>query len=376
MFPKFKVHYWNISGYIKIDLRTKIFILDKILENSSINMFSKKLSISGVGLTHFLKNEDSFIRINNLLEIISKLRISKLDIEKNIVAYKDTSNKRAFSIKFPYFLSPLDVRIVGVLIGDGNINKTTGLMRWVQKDPTPLKKLIEFRLGENIDFCVKDTQIVIPSFFGKVVSYSLDLELNFLASELFIKRIMEFPKDYGLALLITLIEDEGNIDPKNYGGILIRMSSKEIILSIKKLCDHLDYETSQIVSYKNNGTFRNKNEEKLMYKINILSNGIRNLGDDLLRLKKKYGKEIGFWKKDNNFTKRWKLCKSKNAEKDREGREIHGKISQLFIKYKKLSPLKISKFLQIDYDRIYSLIKNMKKRGEIKRIRKGIYFKN
>lgn len=376
MFSKLKINCWDISGYVLVDFKTKKFILKSILQKFSINKFSRKLKVSGVSLAYFLKNKDSFIRIGNLLEIISKLKISRHSIEKNIIAYRDTSSKEAFSIKFPYFLSPIDVRIVGVLIGDGNINKCTNLMRWVQKDPTPLKNLIELRLGGNVCVDVKDTQIVIPAFFGKIVSHSLDLELKFLDSEEVIKRIMKFPKDYCLALLIALIEDEGNIDPKNYGGISIRMSSKDIIFEIKKLCEYLGYKTSQIVSYKNKGTFGNKNDKKTMYKINILSNGIKKLGYDLLNLEKKYCKEIGFWKKKSKFIERWKTCKSKNAEKDREGREIHDRIFKLFIENKNLSPLEVSKFLKTDYNRIYNLIKNMRKRGEIKRIRRGVYIKS
>ena len=47
MISKLKVHYWNLSGYINIDLKTKKFLLEKILQKYSINAFSKKLKTSG-----------------------------------------------------------------------------------------------------------------------------------------------------------------------------------------------------------------------------------------------------------------------------------------------------------------------------------------
>lgn len=372
MISRLKVHYWNISSYINIDSKTKKFLLEKILQKSSINAFSKKLKTSGVSLSYFLKNKDSFIRINNLLDILSKLKVSKLRMEPNIIAYRDTSSKEPFFIKFPYYLSPLDVRIGGVLIGDGNISKSTGLMRWIQKDPTPLKNLIKIRLGENESFKIKNSQIVIPAFFGKILCYSLDLELNSLANEKFIEKIIKLPRDYCLALLIALIEDEGNIDSKNYGCINIRMSSKEIVVAIKNLCDYLNYKSSQIRSYYNNGYSGNNP----MYKLTILSDGIKKLGYDLSKLEKKYGEEIGFWKKKEQFIRRFETCTNKKSEKDREGRKIHGKIDRLFIESINLSPLQISNILKIDYNRTCDLIKNMYKRGEIKRVERGIYTKS
>jgi len=373
MVSNLKINFWNIQGYVNIDVKTKEIILNKILQKYSINGFAKKLKISGVSISYFLRNEGSFIRINNLLDMIKCLKISKHEMEKNIIGYKDTSSKKPFSIKFPYHLSPLHMRIGGVLIGDGNVNKTTGMMRWIQKDPIPLKKLMKIILGDAVVSKIHDSQIVIPAFFGKILCYSLNLNPPLLASEKLIEKSLNLGKDYSIALLIAIIEDEGNIDAKNYGGINIRMSSKEIIHAIKKLCDYLGYKTSKITFYENNGNFIGKNGKKLMYKIKILSEGIKEMGNDLIKLEKKYGKQIGFWKKEDQFIKRWKTCTNKKAEKNREGGEIHNKINNLFEKHKTLSPLKVSKILGVDYDRVYVLIKNMSKRGEIKRINRGVY---
>lgn len=369
MVPKLKINFWNLVGYINLDTKIKKLILNQILLKDSVHNFSKKLSISDVSLGHFLNNKKSFIRIVNLIEVVSQLGISKHVIEENITEYKDTSSKDPFSIKFPYVLSPLDMRIGGVLIGDGNIHKTNGAIRWVQKDPSPLRNLIKLQLGDNVSLSIKNNQITIPAFFRKVLCYSSNLDLGQLNSEKFIEWSLRLPEDYKLSLLLAIIEDEGNIDSKNFGVIKIRMSSKEKIAMIKELCDDLDYKTSEIVSYKNNGPFG----ANTMYGINILSDGIKKFGYDLLKLKGKYCGLIGFWKKEKEFIKRWKACISEKAEKNREGKEIHKEIIKLFLEYKILSPLKISKLLEINYDRIYDLIKNMHKRGEVIRISKGTY---
>ena len=376
MVSKLRIHFWDITGYININFKTKKIILEKILQKCSISAFTKKLDVTNVSISYFLKNKNSFIRIDNFLNLIGSLKISKSNIEKNIISYRDTSSKDPFFINFPYYLSPLHMRVVGVLVGDGNIHKTTHMMRWIQKDPTPLKNLMEVILGCNTMFKIHDSQIVIPAFFGKILSHSLNLNLPLLASEKLIEKSLTLHKDYSLALLIAIIEDEGNIDAKNYGGINIRMASKEIIHAIKKLCDYLEYKTSQIICYKNNGTFNTNNEKKLMYKIQILSDGIKKFGYDLIKLTKKYGKEISLWKKEDQFFRRWETCINKKAEKNREGRNTHNKINSLFIEHKTLSPLQVSRILQVNYDRIYDLMKNMHKRGEIKRVNRGIYTKS
>jgi hypothetical protein len=372
MVPKLKVHFWNISGYVNIDIKTKSLIFEKILRRFSINEFAKKTGITNVSIGHFLKSKDSFMRISNLLSILNILKIPKKDVEIRILNYRDSSSKHPFPIKFPYYISPLDIRVVGVLIGDGNIHMSTGVMRWIQKDVSPLKNLIEELCMVKLSSHTNNTQITIPAFFGKILSHSLKLNLNQLNSEKFIERCLELPKVYSLSLLIAIIEDEGNIDSKNFSSINIRMSSKEKIIAIKKLCDHLSYKTSQIKDYKNSGAFG----EYPMYKICILSDGIKKFGYDLTKLRAKYGRNIGFWKKENDFIKRWSICTNKKAEKDREGRKIHNDINELFKKHKKLSPLIVSNLLKIPYNRAYDLIKNMYWRGEIIKIKKGIYAKS
>jgi DNA-binding Xre family transcriptional regulator len=369
MKPNLNIHFWDISGYINISFETKELIFNLIKRKISLNKFSEKLKISDVSLNHFLKNRDSFIRISNLLEIIKNLNFSKFKIEKEIIGYKDTSSKDFFQIKFPYFLSPIHFRIGGVLIGDGNVHKTNKLLRWIQKDTTPLKELIEFTLNKKIYPDSKSFQIVIPSFFGKILCASLKLDFDSLANEIFLDKILILSKNYRLVLLISIIEDEGNIDVNNYGGINIRMSSKKIIFAIKQLCDSLNYKTSEIVCYKNEGNFGNN----IMYKVKINAEGIRKMGPDLLSLEKKFGNQISLWKKRKSFFDRWNKSIGEKAMKDLEGKKIHEQIMELFKNNFQLRPLQISNNLDLDYDRVYELIKNMFRRGEIKRVRKGVY---
>ncbi len=367
----FKISFDSIEGFIKINKTFKDEIKEKIISNVSINKFSKKIGITSVAIGDFLNDEKSFIRISNFIKILKLLKISTKSAEKQIIGFKDANRTTNFKIKFPYIFSPSDLRIIGVLIGDGNVRNDRVMLRWIQNDTTPLKKLLSSKI-QGYHFSNRETnQLIIPSFFGKITCSLLNLKGDEIDTYKLIEKVIDYPKEYRLALLISLIEDEGNIDPKNYSGISIRMSDKKIVYFIKLLCESLGYETSKITKYKNNRY--SFGEGNVMYKLKILSEGIFNLGYDLIKFEKKFGKENSLWKKRKNFFKRWEICAGKKSRKDKEGREIHQKISELFKKNKELSINEISKNLNVKRIRIEWHIKNMYKRKEIERTGRGIY---
>ena len=99
------------------------------------------------------------------------------------------------------------------------------------------------------------------------------------------------------------------------------------------------------------------------------------LGYDLLEFEKKFGKNVSLWKKRENFFKRWESCNTTKAQRDREGREIHRKIIELFKTYRQLSLSQIANELGLENDRVGGQLKNMYKRKEIERIGRGVYKK-
>lgn len=301
------IHFWEISGYVNINRKSKNRLKQKIISKSSLNKFSNCLSITNMSLYNFLNKNNSFIRIKNFVGILDNLNLNKSDFEKEIILFRDTSSKKAYNLNFPYYFSAIDMRIVGVLFGDGNIHKKNNMARWIQKDVSPLKNLFKNVYGIDMFEHTNNMQITIPAFFIKFASKILFLSPIELASHKIFKSSLKLPKEYRLALLIAVIEDEGNIDVNNYGGILIRISSKEGIYFIKKLSESLNYKTSNITSYANNGSFG----KKKMYRLSILSEGIKLLGKDLIEFEKKFGICSSFWKKRNAFFQKWKISNKK-----------------------------------------------------------------
>ncbi len=369
MIFNFKINFWDIQGYINVNPNFKKQIKQKILSRTSINKFATKTNTTSMSLYLFLNNENNFIRIRNLIRILDLLKIPKSLAEKNIIFYRDTSSKEAFKISFPYHFSPIDMRIIGLLFGDGNIHKKNGMARWIQKDTTPLKKLIEKSLNIRIKAHTNEMQVTIPAFLTKIATKVLDLEQLELACSKIIEKSLKLPNDYKLALLLAIIEDEGNIDVKNYGGVSIRISSERGIKNVKEICNSLNYKTSNIKKYQNNGNFGNN----IMYKLNIPSEGIEKLGFDLINFEKKYGLESSLWKKRNSFFQRWNICIGDKSKKNKEGSELHKKILSFFKEQEILSPKEVAVKFNEKSERIWDLMRRMCNYDEIERIKKGLY---
>ncbi|MFH0752638.1 MAG: hypothetical protein V1914_03515 [archaeon] len=244
------------------------------------------------------------MRIRSFIQILNIANISFRHAEEYIIYFRDTSSKPPFKVKFPYPFTPLHFRIIGALFGDGNVHKKNKMARWIQKDPTPMLILFEYLIDSNFKIHTNSMQITIPAFFTKMAAKILKLDQINLGSEKLLEASSLLPKIYRFVLLLAIIEDEGNIDVKNYGCVSIRISSEKGIYLIEQLCDSLDYKTSEIKRYINNGTFGTN----FMYKLNILSKGIEQLGYDLLEFELNYGCLGSLWKKRDPFFERWKIC--------------------------------------------------------------------
>ena len=374
MITNFKINFNKINGFVNLDKKFKDEIRKKILLYSPVYKFAEKVGITSVHLGYFLNNRDSLISIKYLIKILKALKISFRGAEKQIISYRDANGKIIYKIKFPYYFTPVDMRIIGVLIGDGNIHSNNKMLRWIQNDISPLKKLLFSKMNYNKINKKESKQFVIPAFFRKISCYFLNLKPSELGSHKLIQKSLDLPREYKLALLLAIIEDESNIDPRNYSGINIRMSDKDIINSLKELCNFLDYKTSKIIKYDNKDNTYGKN---VMYRLNILSDGISKLGYNILDFEKKFGKNVSLWKKREDFFKRWYTCVGKRSKKNKDGQKIHKELINLFKRDKDLSLDEIAKKLKIKRVRLVDLLKRMCKRKEIYRIKRGLYkYKN
>lgn len=363
------VHVWEIKGFVNINKKFKDFIKNQLLlKYGSYQKTSLVIGkITGVSISYFLRNEDSFMKLSNLFKLTNVLNIPNNVVEKNIVEYRDHNSQQPICIKFPYKINPLILRIIAHIPGDGNIRKD-GMARWTQNDTKCMQILIK-KLG----FPIKQTKsksVCIPRFLVKINCLALGLQPEELNSSKLIKKVIELPRHYKIQTILALIEDEATIDVKNYGIINIRLANKDLITSYTKLCDSLGYKRSNIIKKSNTGFGKGS----IIYQFGILAEGIRKLNIDYNAIVNKYSKLGGLWKKDNAFRKRCKKALSGKALKDNEGREITKQVLKLLSIYENLSVKKICDLMNTDdYNRIYDRVKHLYKTAKIRRTSRGKY---
>jgi len=363
------VHVWEIKGFVNINKKFKDFIKNQLLlKYGSYQKTSLVINkITGMSISYFLRNEDSFTKISNLFRLTNAVNISKNVVEKNIIEYRDHNSQQPIHIKFPFKFNPLILRIIAHIPGDGNIRKN-GMARWIQNNTKCMKILLK-KLGFPINQ-TESKSVCIPRFLVKVNCLALKLQHTDLNSPKLIKKIIKLPRQYQIQTILALIEDEATIDANNYGIINIRLVNKDLIKSYSKLCDSLGYKRSNIIKKSNTGFGKGG----VIYQFGILADGIRKLNIDYNTTVDKYSKLGGLWKKDIAFRERCKKALSDKALKYNEGREITKKILKLLDIYKNLSVKKIYDLMNTDdYNRIYDRVKYLYKTRKIRRTSRGKY---
>lgn len=363
------VHAWEINGFVNIKKKFKDTIKNYLfLKNKSYQKTSRMIGkISGASISDFLRNKDSFMKISNFFRLTNSLEIPKNVVETKIISYRDHNAQPKFKICFPYQFSPIILRIISYIPGDGSIRKN-GFARWTQKDTTQMQHLLK-----KLEIPIKSTKsksLTLPRFLIKVSCVALGLKPEEISSPRFVERVINLPRLYKVQPILALIEDEATINAKNHGTINIRLTNKDLIKLYAKLCDSLGYKRSDITERKNTGFVT----ESKIYKLKILAEGIRKLNRDYDLIINKFGNIGGLWKKDTAFRKRCKKALSEKALKDKEGRKITKEVLKLFAIYNELSVKRICKLMNTkDYDRIYDKIRYLHEIKKIKRTSYGEY---
>ena len=363
------IHVWEIEGFINIEKKFKESIKNQLLlKYSSYQKTSRIIGkITGASLSYFLRKENSYMRINNLFRLTNALKIPKNVVERKIIKYRDHGAQQPFSIRFPFKINPLIIRVIAHIPGDGNIRKD-GFARWIQKDTRPMKILLK-KLGFPIKIS-KSRSVCIPRFLVKVICVSLNLQPRDLNSSKLIETIMKLPRHYQVQTILALIEDEATIDVNHYGIINIRLTKKYLIEPYGKLCDSLGYKRSNIIKKSNTGFGKGS----IIYQFGIYAEGIRKLNKDYKVIIRNFGNIGGLWKKDNTLRKRCKQALTKKAIKDSKGREITKNILDLLNKYDALRVKELCDLMKTDdYNRIYDRVKYLNKTARIRRITYGKY---
>jgi len=365
----FIVHVWQIPGYVKVNTYLRKVIRKK-LKNKYGSLRKAEIKC-GIREYHQRKLHKKFTRIDILVKLINICKISKYNVEKQILRWIPYTKKisKQFKIKFPVKVNPLHFRIAAHIIGDGTISTIDGYkcFTWSQKETKSMEQLQKQLFGTN--FKKRRDKITIPSTAVQLVSNVLEIPIERFNKERFLKECLSLPKEYRLQILTAIIEDEGSFDKNR---LLIRMADKNTMDLICCLIDMLNYDRTELRKYVEKSKYSGKNIN--MYRTEINIRGLKRFNKDLGKTKQKYGNLAVLWTK---YEKLEKISKSYTLmDTYDKHNELIPKIRERFLKRRKILFSEIKTTFNLTDNQTMSLLRCMKNKGLIKRIRKGTYIQN
>lgn len=308
-------------------------------------------------------------RVYHWKKILIFLDIDINEFEKHVVSI---ANWRKYNIKFPYYVSPLLIRLVAHTIGDGGFYDGTAV--WVQKNVAPIINLQKQLLGVhgNVVNCHGVEHTSIMALYIKLACVVLSIQENEVASAKFIRACMKLPKDYKVEVLAALIEDEGSIRSKS-GLTLIVMKDYNIVKALAELMDDLGYDRSEIIKTKHRGSF-SPNPNGFFYGVHLRILGAHKFYRDITKIMNEHGELAGLWKKQ----KRLQELVTLNDGRKAKGEKLNGELAKRTISLMKenngkITYKKLKKRLNVSHHRTGSVVRRLYNKRILKKIRRGCY---
>lgn len=178
--------------------------------------------------------------------------ISLVEMEKNIISYKQKLTPNRVSVKSPILpieFNPTLVSLASHFCFDGSLPKDGKGAYYSQKNMKQVNNFID-----KVKRCFGDTYVTIgrdgkgipkirlPRFVGEFCKYICNFD-NFGTFDSKIPSNLMKSKEFKLAILISAIVDEGHLQD-NY--IQFKLSNKKLIKDIEFICHSLSYKCSKI----------------------------------------------------------------------------------------------------------------------------------
>lgn len=300
-----------------------------------------------------------------LNKISQSLDISLDDLEPRVNRVCDHF---IYHIRFPYKVSPLLIRLIAHLLGDGTY--ADGGARWIQKDAGPIVVLQNALLnisGSILEY-EKVEQCPILALYVKLACAALKIGREKVVTADFLKACLNLPRPYKVQVITAIVEDEGFIRPRSC-SIRIAMKDLEIVKALGELMDSLGYDRSEVKKILVNGSFG----RSMLYALYFHILGAHRFFEDLEKAIKAYGPLAGLWKKQLLLQE---MVRRYNGKKAR-GRKINQELSSLVMRHTRnkevVSYKEIKKRLDAPHQRVRSVVRRMLREGSLKRKQRGLY---
>ena len=129
------VKFRDLMKYEKLGVQIDPSYTNQIKNDIKIRFGTYEKAAKKAGFSHrvIYEMQKRCIRVYNWNKLIILLELQIDDFEKHIIKIAD---KRTYNIRFPYEVSPLLIRLVSHIIGDGGYYGNNA--RWIQKDVQPI----------------------------------------------------------------------------------------------------------------------------------------------------------------------------------------------------------------------------------------------
>ncbi|MDI6798541.1 MAG: hypothetical protein QMD12_00885 [Candidatus Aenigmarchaeota archaeon] len=371
---KFFVHAWQLNGFARLNIKF-IRKLEARIKNKPIKYLAKDIGISTFVLRTILrrgKRKRSCARIKNIFTFIDFLGLQRDEVERNIEHFKLSSSVEweNAKIKFPLEVNPLWFRCVGV--GDFSVgyNKWRYYVIWHQNSTKPMRDLIDNLVGISPYFWLggyseKNERLLIPSIIVDACCSILNISRKEITTTKFIKACLRLPKAYRIQVLAQTIVDDGYCD-KVHNRVSIHMKNKQLIQYLHKLCQSLSYPSTIITRSMG------RHKTSRFYDLILTVEGTFKFYNDLKQMMKIHGDFAGLWNKQDRLEEVVKKIDLKRLRRIEENREYRHQILQL-MKKGIITTNELIDSLKIPRTKFFNLMYDLKKKGLVKSIRKGIY---
>ena len=245
-----------------------------------------KCSESYASVFLFRLKHGMFVPVHVLFKIVEGFGFQKEIAEGEVLLVKSSFSNYAYRLHFPVEFTPLHLRCVAHLLGDGHKCKDSRRGVFSQKNLTHMTSLLKKILGASPKSY--DVRVTIPALIMKVASRALSLKpIDFKKAE-FIRKIQGLPAEYKLQLIFAVVSDEGNV----HKTIRIGVANKALLQAFAQLLNDLNIPHS--------GVRRGKNH----YEIAIYKQGVIRLYEESKRVIAEYGEVAGLWEKQEQIKRR------------------------------------------------------------------------
>jgi len=262
-----KIHLFDLLNMpnmkIVVNIQPSLKNRIKNMINDDIYSFARELKTNPTRLYEYFIWKKSFTPLNVLFKLAKKFDISHLEIEKNIVSYKQQHVPAKNSIenpRLPIEISPYMTSIVANLFFDGSVPKDGKGTYYNQKNKDIMNDFIKKinHVFGGVQYKVKrDHRGVLkcrmPRLIGEICKDIYRIK-DFGSFDSRIPRnIFNLPEEHKISFFLTAILDEGSISYD--GDIQFGVSNLGMMIDFKKLCNSINIETGEIKKHKQEGHY-------------------------------------------------------------------------------------------------------------------------